>query len=89
MILRPLYSSRVNWRHYLVLETRDGELIGCGKILPHRGGNWEVASLSIEKGWRGKGGALIGGKYILEHAPARCGACASPATYRFIKGLAR
>jgi GNAT superfamily N-acetyltransferase len=69
MILRPLYSSRVNWRHYLGLETRDGELIGCGKILPHRGGNWEVASLSIEQRWRGKGGALIGGKYILAHAP--------------------
>lgn len=69
MILRPLYSSRVNWQHFLVLETDKGNIIGCGKILPHNGGNWEVASLSIEKRWRGQGGALVGGKYILEHAP--------------------
>jgi GNAT superfamily N-acetyltransferase len=68
-VLRPLYSSRVNWRHFIVLETDEGNIIGCGKILPHKGNNWEVASLSIEKRWRGKGGALIGGKYILEHAP--------------------
>ncbi len=68
-VLRPLYSSNIDWRHCLVAEAPGGELVGCGKILPRPGGNWEVASLSVVKNWRGSGIALIGGRYIIEHAP--------------------
>jgi GNAT superfamily N-acetyltransferase len=59
----------VDWRHCFVVETPEKEIIGCGKILPHDGGNWEVASLSVVKTYRGSGVALIGGKYIIDHAP--------------------
>lgn len=68
-ILRPLYSSNVDWRHCLVAEAPGGEIIGCGKILPHENGDWEVASLSVVRSWRGSGVALTGGKYIIDHAP--------------------
>ena len=41
--------------HFLVALTPDGEFIGCGQIKPHADGTNELASLAVEKEWRGRG----------------------------------
>ena len=47
----------------------EGVLIGCGQVRPHKGGIWEMASVAVDKAWRGKGLAIAGGKFIVNSSP--------------------
>lgn len=45
----------LNWERFLVALTPAGDFIGCGQIKPHSDGTRELASLAVEKEWRGRG----------------------------------
>jgi N-acetylglutamate synthase-like GNAT family acetyltransferase len=45
----------LDWRRFVVAETADGRLIGCGQIKPHRDGSCELASIAVEPEWQGQG----------------------------------
>jgi N-acetylglutamate synthase-like GNAT family acetyltransferase len=45
----------LNWQRFLVALTPAGDFIGCGQIKPHADGTNELASLAVEKEWRGRG----------------------------------
>ena len=68
-LLGPLISSGVDWRNIVVAITDKGELIGCCKAKPRKGGIREIASASVAKDWRGRGVALAGGEFIITHFP--------------------
>lgn len=43
------------WVRFVVAESLDGKVIGCGQIKPHRDGSYELASIVVHPDWRGKG----------------------------------
>lgn len=45
----------LDWRRFLVAETGQGQVIGCGQVKPHRDGSCELASIVVHPGWRGQG----------------------------------
>lgn len=45
----------LDWRRFLIAETPDGRLVGCGQVKPHRGGSRELASIAVIPEMRGKG----------------------------------
>lgn len=45
----------LDWRRFIVEETPDGELAGCGQVKPHRDGSQELASIAVAPGQRGQG----------------------------------
>lgn len=57
--LNPL---SLDWRHFWLAESDNGEIVACGQIKPHGDGSRELASLVVLPAWRGKGvaGTLIG-----------------------------
>ena len=50
-----LNPTGLEWARFLVAEDRQGRVVGCGQIKPHRDGSLEMASIVVEKGLRGKG----------------------------------
>ena len=50
--LNPL---SLDWRHFWLVETTDGEVVACGQIKPHGDESRELASLVVLPEWRGKG----------------------------------
>ncbi len=53
----------LDWKRFVLAETLDSEVIGCGQIKPHRDGSQELASIAITQSWQGKGVA----RRIIEH----------------------
>lgn len=53
--------SGLDWRRFLVVVDRDGQLVGCGQLKRHGRDIVELASIAVEKRFRGKGiaGAII------------------------------
>jgi N-acetylglutamate synthase-like GNAT family acetyltransferase len=45
----------LDWLRFLVAESNDGHVIGCGQIKPHQDGSQELASIAVTEDWRGKG----------------------------------
>lgn len=45
----------LDWRRFLLAESADGQVIGCGQIKPHRDGSQELASLVVTGVWRSRG----------------------------------
>lgn len=45
----------LDWRRFLVAETLDGTVIGCGQVKVHSDGSRELASLVVLKAWRRRG----------------------------------
>ena len=45
----------LDWRRFLVAETGQGQVIGCGQVKPHRDGSRELASIVVHPAWRGQG----------------------------------
>ena len=45
----------LHWEHFIVAETPQGELIGCGQLKPHQDGCVEMASLAVEEAYREQG----------------------------------
>lgn len=53
----------LQWKRFIVAETPEGEVIGCGQVKPHGDGSQELASLVVQPDWRGQGVA----RAIIEH----------------------
>ena len=53
----------LKWPRFVVAVTREGEVIGCGQVKPHRDGSIELASLIVTAEWRGRGVAAA----LIEH----------------------
>ena len=53
----------LDWKRFVLAETQDSEVIGCGQIKPHRDGSQELASLAVTQSWQGRGVA----RAIIEH----------------------
>lgn len=53
----------LKWPRFVVAVTREGEMIGCGQVKPHRDGSIELASLVVTAEWRDHGVA----RAIIEH----------------------
>ena len=45
----------LDWRRFLLAVTPEDEMIGCGQIKPHQDGSRELASIAVQKDWRGRG----------------------------------
>ena len=67
-MLSPVFSAGLDWRHFIVAVSAEGKVIGCGQARPRAGGIREVASIAVERTWRGKGVAVA----IVEHMAANC-----------------
>lgn len=50
-----LNPTGLDWTRFLVAEDRQGRVVGCGQIKPHRDGTLEMASIVVEEELRGKG----------------------------------
>lgn len=60
VIRRLALAGRINptgldWRRFLAAESAEGAVIGCVQRKPHRDGSVELATLVVEKDWRGRG----------------------------------
>lgn len=69
-----IYRTGINpfgldWRRFLVAESPDGELIGCGQLKPHADGSLELASLAVVPAWRRRGVARRLIQALLTKAP--------------------
>lgn len=45
----------LDWRRFLVAVDRQGKLVGCGQVKPHRDGSRELASIAVRPKWRSRG----------------------------------
>lgn len=54
----------LDWKRFVLAETQDGAVIGCGQIKPHRDGSQELASIAVTQSWQRRGAA----RAIIEHS---------------------
>jgi amino-acid N-acetyltransferase len=59
----------LDWQRFVVAETNDGLLVGCGQVKPHRGGTLELASIAVEQDFRHQGVARALVEDLLAHYP--------------------
>lgn len=57
------------WNRFVVAESCDSLLIGCGQLKPHKDGSIELASIAVEEPYRGQGIARAMIEYLLARAP--------------------
>ena len=53
----------LRWQRFMVAESPEGQVIGCGQVKSHRDGSDELASIVVHPDWRGRGVA----RAIIEH----------------------
>ena len=53
----------LKWQRFIMAETPDGQVIGCGQIKSHSDGSDELASIVVHPDWRGQSVA----RAIIEH----------------------
>ena len=58
--LNPL---SLDWQHFVVAESAQGQIVGCGQVKTHFDGSRELASIVVAPDWRLRGVA----KAIIEH----------------------
>lgn len=47
--------THLNWHRFIVAESEDGNVVGCGQIKPHGDGTLELASIAVTKSYRKQG----------------------------------
>jgi N-acetylglutamate synthase-like GNAT family acetyltransferase len=58
----------LDWRHFIVAVSPEGEMTGCGQVKTHGDGSRELASIAVVPEWRGKGVAsAIIERLLAEH----------------------
>ena len=67
-IRRLIWRVRINifgldWRRFVVVESAEGEFVGCGQLKPHGDGSVELASIAVVERFRGEGAARL----IIDH----------------------
>lgn len=71
-IIRRARINRLGlrWRRFTVAVS-DTQIIGCVQLKPHRDGTVELASLAVERDWRGRGiGDQLVADCVARHAAA-------------------
>jgi N-acetylglutamate synthase-like GNAT family acetyltransferase len=53
----------LNWRRFVIAESAQGQVIGCGQVKVHGDGSRELASIVVSPDWRLRGVA----KALIEH----------------------
>jgi N-acetylglutamate synthase-like GNAT family acetyltransferase len=69
-----IHETRINpmgldWRRFTVVETPDGQFVGCGQLKPHSDGTLELASIAVVASQRGKGIARAIIQKLMDDAP--------------------
>ena len=65
-----LNPADLDWRHFIVALTPEGEVIGCGQVKSHRDGSRELASMVVHRAYRKQGIArAIIEKLVAENPP--------------------
>jgi len=59
----------LNWKHFIVAETSDGNFIGCAQIKTHGDKSRELASVAVEAEFRGQGVARSLIEQLLAQSP--------------------
>lgn len=59
----------LDWHHFIVAETPDGQFAGCGQLKPHSDGTLELASIAVIPPQRGKGIARAIIQKLMDEAP--------------------
>ena len=59
----------LKWQHFLLAETEQGQFIGCAQLKPHSDGSIELASVAVEKAYRGRGLARRLIEQLLSNGP--------------------
>jgi GNAT superfamily N-acetyltransferase len=67
--LSPLLRSGRDWWNCLVAVSDEGKVIGCVLIRSHRGGWYEVTSVTVDREWRRRGVATTLLSHILQESP--------------------
>jgi N-acetylglutamate synthase-like GNAT family acetyltransferase len=57
----------LNWRHFTIALSAEGDFVGCAQLKPHRDGSLELASLAVKEAYRSLGVA----RALIEHLLAR------------------
>ena len=50
-----LNPMNLDWRHFIVAESAQGQIVGCGQVKTHSDGARELASLVVIPDWRLRG----------------------------------
>ena len=65
--LNPLH---LDWEHFILAQTPQGEAVGCGQMKEHRDGARELASILVVPEVRGRGiASMIITRLLSEHEP--------------------
>lgn len=59
----------LDWRRFIVAVTPQGEVIGCGQVKPHADGSRELASIAVQRAYRGRGVARAIIERLLADSP--------------------
>jgi N-acetylglutamate synthase-like GNAT family acetyltransferase len=60
----------LKWSQFILAETADHQIIGCGQVKPHRDGSRELASIAVIPPWRNQGIATaIINRLLTAHTP--------------------
>ena len=75
-IRRMIWAMHINptgldWQHFVLATSADGNVIGCGQVKPHADGSRELASIAVRPEWRAKGVARRIIEHLLEQHPGR------------------
>jgi N-acetylglutamate synthase-like GNAT family acetyltransferase len=61
----------LSWRRFYVVDSENGDFLGCGQIKIHGDGSKELASIAVQENARGKGVASMIIKTLLIQDPER------------------
>ena len=59
----------LDWRRFVIAESAQGGMMGCGQVKPHGAGVRELASIAVWEHYRGKGIARAIIEHLLDQNP--------------------